>query len=125
MQTLRCGKLEHTYRLEGCDLGRLGELVQTILHVVDGHTTVHAIETRVRDLGYALVSAVLSLEIAGLRISTISSSLGEKSSQDGSPVVAEVLAELAGCACGLSGHILCWVHSDVQGVLYPASASKI
>jgi hypothetical protein len=63
-----------TYRLEGLDLGLLGRVVQGILHVVHGDTTLTAAD--LRQLRHTLECTILCSEI-----------------ENGCPIVGEVLGE--------------------------------
>jgi len=65
-------------RLEGLDLGLLAPVVDRVLHVVDGETTLGLFELVVAELRDTLVAPVLGAEI-----------------EDRSPVVGEVFAKLA------------------------------
>lgn len=56
--------LYETHRLESGHLGGLLEVVQAVLHIVDGHSTVHAIEAGVGQLRDTLVRAIPGLEIS-------------------------------------------------------------
>lgn len=86
------------YWLERGHLRSLCKVVQTILHVVDGCAAVDTIEAGVGDLWDTLVGAVLGLEVAIMILETITCSSTNGYSQDSSPVVGEILTELAGCA---------------------------
>lgn len=56
--------LYETHRLESGHLGGLLEVVQAVLHIVDGHSTVDAIEAGVGQLRDTLVRAIPGLEVS-------------------------------------------------------------
>ena len=92
--------LRDTYRLESGDLGVLLVVSEAVLHVVDGHATLGALESEVGHNGNPLVGAVAGAEEEHRR-----------------PVVGQVLRELARRARRLARHVLFGIHGLVERVL--------
>ena len=89
-----------TYWLEGLDLGCLLVVGKTILHIVDGHTAVTALKTKIGFLWNTLVGSVSGAEV-----------------KDGSPVVGEIRGKLASCARSLVGKPVKRRHRGIEHVL--------
>jgi len=83
------------YRLESLDFRGLLEIVEAILHVVHGHSSVDAVEARVGDLGHAFVCTVSGFEVAGSSLAVFLRIGYQSSLQNGCPVVGEIFAKLA------------------------------
>lgn len=88
-------------RAEGRHLGGLLVVGQAVLHVVDGHAALGALEADVGHDGHPLVRPVARAEEEHRR-----------------PVVRRVLEELARRAVRFARHVLGRVHRYVEGVLW-------